>query len=166
MCSVVYDVLTNAGDGDMLGFLCRGRCQAGSSEREGRGTDRFLQPRVPHELCRGQIPEAIDLPHGWNRDGRWMWYCHACVFQNRHREVGVLDTVTPACLSHHFCCRTVCAMPECVIGFVPDIGSSYFLNRLPDTIGVYMALTGKRIRGEDSEHPSSVTPSVRKQVWN
>lgn len=43
--------------------------------------------------------------------------------------------------------RTVCAMPECAIGFISDVGSSYFLNRLPDSIGTYMAMTGKRIKG-------------------
>jgi enoyl-CoA hydratase len=37
------------------------------------------------------------------------------------------------------------AMPETGIGFVPDIGSSYFLSRCPDAIGTYLALTGARI---------------------
>lgn len=41
-------------------------------------------------------------------------------------------------------------MPEGLIGFVPDVGSSYFLNRLPDSIGNYMAMTGKNLRGHSS----------------
>lgn len=39
-------------------------------------------------------------------------------------------------------------MPETAIGFVPDVGSSYFLNRLPNAVGTYMAVTGKRLMGE------------------
>lgn len=37
------------------------------------------------------------------------------------------------------------AMPETNIGFVPDIGSTYFLPRCPDQIGMYLALTAARI---------------------
>jgi enoyl-CoA hydratase len=39
----------------------------------------------------------------------------------------------------------VFAMPEAAIGFVPDIGSTYFLPRCPDEIGLYLALTARRI---------------------
>jgi enoyl-CoA hydratase len=37
------------------------------------------------------------------------------------------------------------AMPETAIGFIPDIGASYFLSRLPDELGLYLGLTGERI---------------------
>jgi len=37
------------------------------------------------------------------------------------------------------------AMPETAIGFIPDIGSSYFLSRMPDETGMYLGLTGLRI---------------------
>ena len=37
------------------------------------------------------------------------------------------------------------AMPETGIGFVPDIGASFFLSRCPGEIGLYLALTGARI---------------------
>jgi len=37
------------------------------------------------------------------------------------------------------------AMPEAKIGFVPDIGATFFLSRLPFHAGVYLALTGSRI---------------------
>ena len=39
----------------------------------------------------------------------------------------------------------VFAMPETAIGFVPDIGSTWFLPRCPDEIGLYLALTAGRI---------------------
>jgi enoyl-CoA hydratase len=39
----------------------------------------------------------------------------------------------------------VFAMPETAIGFIPDIGSTYFLPRCPDEIGMYLALTAGRV---------------------
>jgi enoyl-CoA hydratase len=37
------------------------------------------------------------------------------------------------------------AMPETAIGFIPDVGSSHFLSRMPDQTGLYLGLTGGRI---------------------
>jgi enoyl-CoA hydratase len=37
------------------------------------------------------------------------------------------------------------AMPETAIGFFPDVGATYFLPRLRDRTGVYLAMTGGRI---------------------
>ncbi len=45
-------------------------------------------------------------------------------------------------------CRTVFAMPECAIGLFPDVGANYFLNRLPGSLGMYLALTGARLNGK------------------
>ena len=49
-------------------------------------------------------------------------------------------------------CRTLFAMPECAIGLFPDVGGSYFLPRLPGSLGLYLALTGARlkVRGSDT----------------
>lgn len=44
----------------------------------------------------------------------------------------------------------VFAMPETAIGFVPDVGSTYFLPRCPDEIGMYLALTAGRIGQGDA----------------
>lgn len=38
------------------------------------------------------------------------------------------------------------AMPEVGIGFFPDIGGSYFLSRLPGQTGLFLGLTGHRLR--------------------
>jgi len=41
------------------------------------------------------------------------------------------------------------AMPEISIGLFPDVGGSYFLSRIPDRIGLFLALTGASINGAD-----------------
>ena len=41
------------------------------------------------------------------------------------------------------------AMPECTIGLFPDVGSSNFLSKLKNNIGLYIALTGKRLVSGD-----------------
>ena len=46
--------------------------------------------------------------------------------------------------------RTVMAMPEIAIGLFPDVGGTYFLNRLPAGLGLYLGLTGARISGRDA----------------
>ncbi len=43
-------------------------------------------------------------------------------------------------------------MPETIIGFFPDIGGTYLLPRLPGELGMYLGLTGLRIKGTDAVH--------------
>jgi 3-hydroxyisobutyryl-CoA hydrolase len=45
--------------------------------------------------------------------------------------------------------KTMFAMPETAIGFFADVGGSYFLPRLKDNLGLYLALTGHRLKGQD-----------------
>jgi enoyl-CoA hydratase/carnithine racemase len=47
--------------------------------------------------------------------------------------------------------KSLWAMPETAIGFFPDVGASYFLSRVKQnpSLGLYMALTGHRIKGKD-----------------
>lgn len=42
------------------------------------------------------------------------------------------------------------AMPEVTIALYPDVGGSWFLNRLPPGLGEFMALTGCRLNGPDA----------------
>ncbi len=45
--------------------------------------------------------------------------------------------------------RTLFAMPESAIGLIPDVGGSYFMPRLPGRLGLYLGLTGARLKGAD-----------------
>ncbi|HBA39636.1 MAG TPA: hypothetical protein DCZ05_07815 [Deltaproteobacteria bacterium] len=46
--------------------------------------------------------------------------------------------------------RTWLAMPEIFIGLFPDVGGTYFLNRLPEGLGLFLGLTGARFDGLDA----------------
>jgi len=45
--------------------------------------------------------------------------------------------------------KTMFAMPETALGLFPDVGGSHFLSRLPGQIGMYLALSGARLKAED-----------------
>lgn len=45
--------------------------------------------------------------------------------------------------------RTIWAMPECVIGIIPDVGASWLFPRLPKGLGLYLGLTGARLKAAD-----------------
>ncbi len=47
--------------------------------------------------------------------------------------------------------RTTFAMPETGIGLFPDVGGGWFLPRMPGHIGLWLALTGARIKAADCE---------------
>jgi len=46
--------------------------------------------------------------------------------------------------------RTTYAMPETGIGLFPDVGGGWFLSRLPGQTGVWLALTGTRLKAADT----------------
>ena len=47
--------------------------------------------------------------------------------------------------------RTTFAMPETGIGLFPDVGGGWYLPRMPDHIGLWLAMTGARIKAADCE---------------
>jgi len=54
--------------------------------------------------------------------------------------------------------NTLFAMPETELGFFPDVGGSYFLPRLkPVGLGMYLALTGAKLRGGAVTHAGVAT---------
>jgi enoyl-CoA hydratase len=80
-----------------------------------------------------------------------------CIFHYPKPYIAILDGITMgggAGISMHGSHRIatkncIFAMPETTIGFFPDIGSSYFLSRLPHHIGVYLGLSGNKITYQD-----------------
>lgn len=48
--------------------------------------------------------------------------------------------------------RFVFAMPETSIGFFPDIGSSHLLAQCPDSLGIYLGLTGNRLNAAEAKN--------------
>jgi enoyl-CoA hydratase/carnithine racemase len=73
--------------------------------------------------------------------------------------------------------RSVLAMPEVAIGFFTDVGATYFLNRLPGKLGLFLGLTGTRFDGFDavaidmaegwvkSEKKQAVFAGLQTLVW-
>ncbi|MET0532487.1 MAG: enoyl-CoA hydratase/isomerase family protein [Microvirga sp.] len=56
--------------------------------------------------------------------------------------------------------RYLFAMPEVGIGFFPDVGATYALPRLPGETGMYLALTGDRVKRADAVMLGLATHSV------
>lgn len=68
--------------------------------------------------------------------------------------------------SHRICTEsTLFAMPETAIGFFPDVGGTYVLPRLPHTgLGLYLAMTGNRLKGADVVHAGLGTHFIAKDA--
>ncbi|GIU65886.1 enoyl-CoA hydratase/isomerase family protein [Candidatus Phycosocius spiralis] len=68
--------------------------------------------------------------------------------------------------------KTLFAMPETGIGLFPDVGGGWFLPRLPGEIGMWLALTGARLKAADcmlagiTTHyvPSDVLASLKVEI--
>lgn len=66
--------------------------------------------------------------------------------------------------SHRVCTEhTLFAMPETAIGLIPDVGGSIFLPRLRHHgLGMFLALTGQRLKGVDVVHAGVGTHFVHR----
>nr|XP_006636689.1 PREDICTED: 3-hydroxyisobutyryl-CoA hydrolase, mitochondrial [Lepisosteus oculatus] len=59
--------------------------------------------------------------------------------------------------------RTVFAMPETAIGLFPDVGGGYFLPRLQGKLGLFLALTGFRLKGRHVQRAGIASHFVESQ---
>uniref|UniRef100_A0AAR2LK92 3-hydroxyisobutyryl-CoA hydrolase n=1 Tax=Pygocentrus nattereri TaxID=42514 RepID=A0AAR2LK92_PYGNA len=59
--------------------------------------------------------------------------------------------------------KTLFAMPETAIGLFPDVGGGYFLPRLQGKLGLFLALTGFRLRGRDVQRAGVATHFVESE---
>lgn len=60
----------------------------------------------------------------------------------------------------------VFAMPETGIGLFPDVGGSYFLPRCPGEIGMFLGLTGMRLKTADSLYAGIATDFIPMTRWD
>jgi len=60
---------------------------------------------------------------------------------------------------------TTFAMPETGIGLFPDVGGSYFLPRCAGQVGMYLALTGARLKTADCIHAGVATHFIPAAEW-
>jgi enoyl-CoA hydratase len=60
---------------------------------------------------------------------------------------------------------TTFAMPETAIGLFPDVGGSYFLPRMEGEMGMYLALTGARLKTVDTLYSGVATHFVPMKDW-
>jgi enoyl-CoA hydratase len=58
------------------------------------------------------------------------------------------------------------AMPETGIGFIPDVGGSHFLSRVPDEMGMYLGLTANAIGLADALAAGLVTHAVQREDFD
>ncbi|XP_031649890.1 3-hydroxyisobutyryl-CoA hydrolase, mitochondrial isoform X1 [Oncorhynchus kisutch] len=59
--------------------------------------------------------------------------------------------------------KTLFAMPETAIGLFPDVGGGYFLPRLQGQLGLFLALTGFRLKGRDVQRAGVASHFVESQ---
>ncbi|XP_055523978.1 3-hydroxyisobutyryl-CoA hydrolase, mitochondrial [Wyeomyia smithii] len=59
--------------------------------------------------------------------------------------------------------RSMFAMPETAIGLFPDVGGGYFLPRLQGKLGLYLGLTGFRLKGIDLVRAGIATHFVKSE---
>ena len=69
--------------------------------------------------------------------------------------------------SHRVVCETTAfAMPETGIGLFPDVGGTYFLPRLDGRMGLYLALTGARLKAPELRHLELATHVARSDAFD
>lgn len=62
--------------------------------------------------------------------------------------------------------RSKLAMPEVTIGLFPDVGATWFLNAMPDNLGLFFALTGAHINATDAQILGLSDWHVKSERWD
>lgn len=80
----------------------------------------------------------------------WLRYCSKPVFAWGDGYImgggmGVFQGADVRCVTEH----SSLSMPEVRIGFVPDCGGSWFLNRVPNGLGICLAMSGVTVGAAD-----------------
>lgn len=153
-----------------LNALTHGMCTALHAQLDAWGADDAIEAVViegagDKGFCAGGDIRAL---HESGRDGTDYWRhfygdeyrLNAAIFHFDKPYIALIDGIVMGGGvgvsehgSHRIATeRTLYAMPETGIGLVPDVGGSYFLPRLPDHMGLYLGLTGARLKAADCVH--------------
>jgi len=62
--------------------------------------------------------------------------------------------------------KTLMAMPEVTIGLYPDVGATWFLNQMPNNIGLFLGLTGAMFNGGDAHKLSLADYIIHSEQHN
>ncbi|QPC44897.1 enoyl-CoA hydratase/isomerase family protein [Kaustia mangrovi] len=138
--------------------------------------------RIGHVIVRAAGEKAfcaggdIRKLYDWGREGhaiflRFYWEeyrLNAAIKRFPKPYVALLDGITMGGgvgLSVHGSHRVASerltfAMPETGIGLFPDVGGTYFLPRCPGETGLYLGLTGARLKVADALHAGIATHHV------
>ncbi len=140
--SVAVVVIEGAGEK----AFCAGGDIRGLYDARKRGDDALLDAFYRREYCLNNYIAAYPKPYVALMDGITMGGGVGVSIHGRFRVVTE---------------RTLFAMPETGIGFFPDVGGGYFLPRCPGEIGMYLGLTGARIKAEDCLYTGLATHGVK-----
>ncbi|HKW53500.1 MAG TPA: enoyl-CoA hydratase/isomerase family protein [Stellaceae bacterium] len=116
-------------------FCAGGDVRAIHDAREARGTGDYKADFFREEYCLIQRVHRFPKPYMALVDGIAMGGGCGVSINGSHRVATE---------------RTVFAMPEVHIGLFPDVAASRFLNLCPGRTGLYLALTGMRVRAADA----------------
>ncbi|VAW17677.1 3-hydroxyisobutyryl-CoA hydrolase [hydrothermal vent metagenome] len=109
--------------------------------------------------------DVVNLYHTGRADpepGRQYWRdeyrLNALIGRYKKPYIALMDAIVMGGgvgISAHGSCRivtekTLLAMPEVGIGFLPDVGGTYLLARAPGKTGLYLGMTGMRIKAADA----------------
>ena len=115
--------------GDVVGLY-----EAGKAMREGHGDGAVIRAFFSEEYGLNRLIKRLSKPYVALIDGISMG-----------GGVGLSEHGTHRIVTE----RTLFAMPETGIGLYPDVGGTYFLPRLPGQVGLWLGLTGDRLKAAD-----------------
>ncbi|WP_372399008.1 enoyl-CoA hydratase/isomerase family protein [Azospirillum sp. HJ39] len=108
--------------------------EAGKAAKEGRGDSVPVRAFFSEEYVLNRLIKRLSKPYVALIDGISMGGGVGLSVHGTHRIVTE---------------RTLFAMPETGIGLYPDVGGTYFLPRLPGQVGIWLGLTGDRLKAAD-----------------
>jgi len=104
------------------------------------------------ETAKGEIPvKAADFfTHEYKLDYRIHTFLKPIISWGNGIVMGGGIGLAAACSHRIVTENSMYAMPEVTIGLYPDVAGSWFFNRMPPNIGMFLGLTGSRINASDA----------------